>query len=70
MDNDLEAIVRRKNELLKKIEERRRLMELIRNPHIKDTLTPLIKMKKSNAVKKIQVIIIFILSSYIGGVRE
>lgn len=55
-DEQINAMLRRKNELMKKIEENRRLMELIKNPHIKDTLAPLRKMKRSIAAKKIQVI--------------
>lgn len=53
-DCDLDEMMRKKNELLRRIEENKRLMELIRNPHIKDSLGPLQMMKKNIAIKKIQ----------------
>jgi hypothetical protein len=58
-ENDIDAMYRRKNELLKRIEEKKRLMELIKNPHIKDSLGPMNQMKRNIAVKKIQVNKIF-----------
>jgi hypothetical protein len=54
MEDDLTLHMKKKNEILKRIEENKRLMELIRNPYIKDTLGPLKMMKKNIAVKKIQ----------------
>ena len=52
--DDLNLMMRKKNELLRRIEENRRLMELIKNPHIKDTLGPLKMMRRNIAAKKIQ----------------
>jgi hypothetical protein len=54
MEDDLTILMKKKNDILKRIEENKRLMELIRNPYIKDTLGPLQVMKKNIAVKKIQ----------------
>jgi len=55
MDNELEMMIKRKNGFLKKIEEKRRMMELINNPAIKDILKPINAMKRNAAAKKIQV---------------
>jgi len=57
VENDINSMIKKKNEILKRIEENQRLMELIRNPYIKDTLKPVQQMKKISAIKKIQVII-------------
>lgn len=57
MDDELENMIKRKNEYLKKIEEKKRMMELINNPTIKDILKPMNAMRKHDAAKKIQVII-------------
>lgn len=56
MDNELEIMIKKKNEYLKKIEEKKRMMELINNPSIRDILKPMNLMKKYEAAKKIQVI--------------
>jgi hypothetical protein len=53
-DKEIHEMVRKKNELLRRIEEKRRLMELINNPNIKNSLEPIHQMKKNSAVKKIQ----------------
>ncbi len=55
MDNELELMIRKKNEYLKNIEKKKRMMELINNPSIKDILKPMNAMKKHEAAKKIQV---------------
>lgn len=54
MEDDLTILMKKKNDIVKRIEENKRLMELIRNPNIKDTLRPLQMMKTNIAVKKIQ----------------
>jgi hypothetical protein len=54
--DEMSVMMRKKNELLKKIEEQKRMMELIKNPHIKDSLTPIYQFKKHKAVKTLQVI--------------
>ena len=61
MDRELEKMIKKKNEFLKKIEEKRRMMELIKNPNIKEVLKPLNLMKKHEAARKIQVYIIIFL---------
>jgi hypothetical protein len=54
-DNEINRMIKKKNEILKRIEENKRLMELIKNPNIKDTHKPVKQMKKISALKKIQV---------------
>jgi hypothetical protein len=54
--DELNNMIRKKNELLKGIEEKRRLMELIQNPNIKDAMQPYQQMRKISAATKIQVI--------------
>jgi hypothetical protein len=54
MDANILNRIRKKQEIQKRIEENRRLMELIKNPHIKDSLAPYNLMKKIIAIKKIQ----------------
>ncbi len=51
----MSVMVKKKNELKKRIEEQKRMMELIKNPHIKDSLAPIHQMKKHKAAKTIQV---------------
>ncbi len=55
MDNELENMIKKKNEYLTKIEKQKRMMELINNPTIKDILKPMNAMKRYEAAKKIQV---------------
>jgi len=55
MDYELEQMIKKKNDYLKKIEEKKRMMELINNPTIKDVLKPFNAMKRHEAAKKIQV---------------
>ncbi len=54
-DNELQQMINRKNDYIKKIEEKRRMMDLINNPNIKELEKPFEKMKKHTAAKKIQV---------------
>lgn len=54
-DYNLEAMFRKKNELLRKIEEKKRMMELIKNPNIRNTLLPAKQMQKNISARKIQV---------------
>lgn len=56
MDNELKMMIKKKNEYLKKIEEKKRMMELINNPTIKDILKPMNAMRRHEAARKIQVI--------------
>lgn len=57
MDNELEQMIKRKNAYLKRIEENKRMMELINNPHVKDnSLRSAKEVKRNLAVIKIQVI--------------
>jgi hypothetical protein len=53
--DDINNMIKRKNELIKKIEQQKRIMELIKNPHIKNSLEPIIQMKKHKAAINIQV---------------
>jgi hypothetical protein len=53
--DELDLLMKRKNDLLKGIEEKRRLMELIKNPNIKNTLQPYQQMKRIKSATKIQV---------------
>jgi hypothetical protein len=55
-EENLNLMIKKKNEILKRIEENKRLMELIKNPNIKNSLLPAQHMKKISAIKKIQVI--------------
>lgn len=55
-DTNVTQMIKKKNEILKRIEENKRLMELIKNPDIKNSLIPAQQMKKISATKKIQVI--------------
>jgi hypothetical protein len=53
--DEMNTMIKRKNELLKGIEEKRRLMELIQNPNIKNSLQPYQQMRRIGAATKIQV---------------
>lgn len=55
MDYELQEMIDKKNSFLKKIEEKRRIMELISNPNVKQLEKPFEKMRKQEAAKKIQV---------------
>ena len=55
MDYELQEMINKKNSFLKKIEEKKRMMELISNPNVKQLNQPIEKMKKQQAAKKIQV---------------
>lgn len=44
----------KRNELMKQIEEKQRLMELIRNPNVKNPTRPFVLMKRNEAIRKIQ----------------
>ena len=54
-EENIQSMIRKKNIILKRIEENQRLMELIKNPNIKNSLKPAQEMKKLSAVKKLQV---------------
>ncbi len=51
----MSIMLRKKNELMKRIEEQKRMMELIKNPHIKNSLAPINQLRKHKAAKIIQV---------------
>ncbi len=56
MDEDnIQSMIKKKNVILKRIEENKRLMELIKNPNIQNSLKPAKEMKKLSSIKKIQV---------------
>ena len=52
--DEIEEITKQRNEVLKRIQERQRLMELIQNKNLKNTINPLELFKKTQSVKKIQ----------------
>jgi hypothetical protein len=54
MDKEIEDLSRKREELLKRIQEKQRLMELIKNKNIKGGLNEVEGFKKIKAAKKIQ----------------
>ena len=49
--DEIEEITKQRNEVLKRIQERQRLMELIQNKNLKNTINPLELFKKTQSVK-------------------
>lgn len=52
--NEIEKINKQRNEVLKRIEEKQRLIELIKNQNVKNTRNPIQLFNKIKAVTKIQ----------------
>jgi len=65
MDNELEEMIKKKNEYIKKIQEKKRMIELINNPQPqKNTVVHVQGINRNLAVKVIQVFIYYIYIFY------
>ncbi len=55
MDNTLNEMIRKRDEIKKRLEEKQRMFELIQNPKIQNPVKTQELLKRNHAAKKIQV---------------
>ena len=52
--DEIERLTKERDAVLKRIQERQRMMDLIRNKHIKDTIDPVNTFQRIQSIQKIQ----------------